>query len=56
MDFLLIHQVYTVVLLMLFIGLLGWTWHSSFHDASQMLFVEEPTQQEGASNGGDTDE
>ncbi len=47
MDFLLIHQVYTVVLFVLFVAILGWAWdsarQSSFHTAAHLPFIDSPT-------------
>ena len=48
MDFLLIHEIYTVVLLGLFVGIVGWTWsgnrQTSFCEASRIPFLGDPTE------------
>jgi len=46
MDFLLLHQIYTLLLFILFIGIFGWAWSDkrqpSFHEASRLPFSDDP--------------
>ncbi|CAK0754350.1 cytochrome c oxidase cbb3-type subunit IV [Gammaproteobacteria bacterium] len=48
MNFLLIHQIYTLFLFVLFIGILGWAWgekrQTSFQEASQLPFADDSTE------------
>lgn len=48
MDLLLVHQIYTIILMVLFVSIVGWTWSGkrqvSFREASLLPFADDVTE------------